>query len=328
MRIAFIYDIRENVFGVGQDGHVTELATELFSASEANGIILALKELGHTVTVIDGAAEFLARLPGLREEVDFVFNEAKGLYGPDRKMAVPALCRIHRIPFLGSDAYAVTLCRNKFHTLAVAALEKVPVPESLLVRSASDAAAWQSYPAIVKPNYESASIGISGKSVVNDAVALRRQVEYVIEEYDQPALVQEFVQGIEVQVSVVGNTPPVPFSPTSLTTAASEANPYGIVRNEDWIGGAVRVEPYAGSSVEPLLRATAVHCFQALGCSDYGRLDFRVTPAGQIRFIEAATHPHITAQSAFAAAAALNGLSFTEMIDLLVSASIQRQSAH
>src|SRR4051812_14462684 len=104
MRVAFVYDVRENVFGIS-NAPVEELATELFSPTQANDLISAIKELGHEVEVIDGAMQFAKQIATLRNTVDFVFNEAKGIFGADRKMALPALCRIHGIPFLGTSAY-------------------------------------------------------------------------------------------------------------------------------------------------------------------------------------------------------------------------------
>lgn len=325
MRIAFIYDICENVLGPSSSELVNELTTELFSASSANDLITALKSLGHTVEVIDGAAEFLRQLPEIATRIDFVFNEAKGLYGPDRKMAVPALCRIHRIPFLGSDAYAVTLARNKFHTCAVAALTGIPIPVTALVLAVDEIPEWTVYPAIVKPNYESASIGITNRSVVASPEELRGQVAHVLETYNQPALIQEFVDGVEVQVSVVGNAPPRVLGTVALVVERGGGNPHGIVRNDDWVRDRVGMTPFDEPAVGGLLREQAVRAFTVLGCSDYARIDFRVDPHGRVYLIEAATHPHITRESSFEMAAMTSGLDFAAMIGELVDVSMRRQ---
>ncbi|HEU4557089.1 MAG TPA: hypothetical protein VFS20_04540, partial [Longimicrobium sp.] len=321
MRTAFIYDIRENVFGVGTDGLVNELTTELFTPGQANDLIVALKSLGHSVEVIDGAAEFLRQLPELGTRVDFVFNEAKGLYGPDRKMAIPTLCRIHGIPFLGSDAYAVTLARNKFHTLAVAALVGIPIPTTALALDAAAIPDWETYPAIVKPNYESSSIGITDRSVVTSPGELRDQVAHVLEIYHQPALIQEFVEGVEIQVPVIGNAPPRALGTVTLVVTRDERNPHGIVRNEDWVEDRVDFVLCEDPTIGAQVRELAVRAFRALGCADYARIDFRIDTRGRAYLIEAATHPDIFQDSSFVMGARSDGLEFVPLIGELVEFS-------
>lgn len=325
MRIAFVYDIRENVLDVGRDGPVEELTSALFSAGEANDLIAALKTLGHTVEVVDGAADFLRQLPEIGTRTDFVFNEARGLYGPDRKMAVPALCRMHGIPFLGSDAYAVTLARHKFHTCAVATLAGIPIPATALALAADAVPEWSIYPAIVKPNYESSSIGITDRSVVGGPRELREQVAHVLETYGQPALIQEFVDGVEVQVPVIGNTLPRALGTMALVVPRTGGNPHGIVRNDDWMEERVRIAPYEDPEVGAWLREQAVRAYAALGCTDYGRIDFRVNPRGRAYLIEAATHPHLTRDLSFAMAAQSSGMDFVGLIGELVNVSLRRQ---
>jgi len=322
MRIGFVYDILENVFPSATALTLTELTTELFSSAQANSLVSGLRHLGHAVSVIDGAAAFTKDVLRYRDELDLVFNEAKGLFGPDRKMIIPALCRIHGIPYLGSDAYAVTLARNKWHTLAVASYAGVVVPESRLVPmgSCNEADQWSSFPAIVKPNFESSSIGISGSSIVTDTVSLRQQVASVHAIYRQAALVQVFVPGLELQVSLIGNKPPQPLAVVSVRPPGDRE----VITNEDWRANTVTISPYRDGMIKEKVVEDARHLFEALTLQDYGRMDFRVTSDAELFFIEASTHPHITPDSAFAVSAELAGFSFTEMLSALLSAAHQR----
>ncbi len=322
MNIGFVYDIMENVFPSATPLPLSELTTELFSSAQANAIIAGLRELGHRICVIDGADAFSRDVLRHREELDLVFNEAKGLFGPDRKMIVPALCRIHGIPYLGSDAYAVTLARNKWHTLAVGSFAGVSVPESLLVPLASQdkARSWTSFPAIVKPNFESSSIGISTASVVMDPPRLLGKILEVHTTYAQAALVQEFIPGIELQIAVVGNRPPRALRGVSLLPPEGQ----DIITNEDWRTNAVTIVPFNDSAIEATAAKHAIRLFEALAFQDYGRMDFRVTPSGALFFIEAATHPHITPDSAFALAAKQQGMTFGVMLKALLAAAQER----
>lgn len=327
MRIGFVYDVLENAFASHREKRIEELTTELFTASQANTILAGLKELGHDVVVIDGAPDFISRLASFGREVDFVFNEAKGLFGPDRKMAVPALCRIHNIPYLGSDAYTVTLARNKWHTLGVAAISGVPIPRSKLFESSDteDEFGWKHYPAIVKPLYESASIGITEASVVNNNRELSRMARRINTTYSQPALVQQFVPGVEVQVSIIGNGSLAVLPLVEVNILDARLGVRQIITNDDWNNGNVIFSPsFLDHALEKRIASLALQTFRALCIRDYGRIDFRVTPDSEVFFIEAATHPHITPGSSFSLAAGLNGLTFCEMLEALLSAALGR----
>lgn len=326
MKIGFVYDILENVLASRQVSPVRELTTELFTSKEANELITGLKHLGHEIVVIDGAKEFSENVMSYRAQIDFVFNEAKGLFGPDRKIAVPTLCRIYGIPYLGSDAYAVTLSRNKWHTLAVASFAGFSVPASILVDSDSFEMLdfWRQFPAIVKPNFESSSIGITDNSIVHDLLELRNQVSTIHERYQQPALVQEFLPGLEIQISVLGNSPPVSLGVVGLTIQDSNGGLRDFVRGEDWLEGRVSFVPFREDPIADKAATIALRLFRALGMQDYGRLDFRVTPSGNLFFIESATHPHILPTSSFAQAAQRCGMSFTAMLGELIAAGLER----
>jgi D-alanine-D-alanine ligase len=326
MKIGFVYDILENVLSSQQDRPIRELTTELFTSKEANELITGLKDLSHEILIIDGAKEFAENVMRYRTLIDFVFNEAKGLFGPDRKMAVPTLCRIYGIPYLGSDAYAVTLSRNKWHTLAVASFAGAAVPASILIEldHLEMLDSWRHYPAIVKPNFESSSIGITDNSIVNDPMALCRQVSSIHERYQQPALVQEFLPGLEIQVSVLGNSPPVSLDVVGLTIQDGNGGLRDFVRGEDWLEGRVTFAPFRDNPIANKAANIALRLFRALGMQDYGRLDFRVTPSGNLFFIESATHPHILPTSSFAQAAQRRGMSFTAMLRELIAASLGR----
>jgi D-alanine-D-alanine ligase len=330
MRIGFVYDILENVLASNRGGGPTEeLATELFTSQQANELIAGLKGLGHEVHVIDGADKFASQVIRYCDELDFVFNEAKGLFGPDRKMVLPALCRIYGIPYLGSDAYAVTLSRNKWHTLGIAAFAGIPIPASQYVesRDLGTLASWRHFPAIVKPNFESASIGISDASVVHDVKTLRSQVSVIHETYLQPALVQEYIPGSELQVSVLGNSHPVSLGVVELQIIDANGRERKVLRSEDWQEGNVSFLPCSAATVADKASDLARVLFRVLGMHDYARLDFRVTPSGDLYFIESATHPHILGESSFTQAARSYGLSFQDMLEKLIAASLERHGS-
>ena len=326
MRMIFVYDVRENLWARSGRREDKELVSELFTASEANAIIKAIKQLGHTVEVVDGAESFRDRIETY-QNTDFVFNEAKGLYGPDRKMLVPALCRVYNIPYLGSDAYTVTLARNKWHTASIARALGVLAPKSQLARTSvgSVTKRWNTFPAIVKPNHESASIGVSSESVVNSAAELQDQVEKVLDTYNQPAIIEEFIAGAEIQVSVIGNEESLRINPSRLYVNGREEDPYFFVRKEDWQRDRVYFKRFALESLPRAVEEATRRLYMALGIRDYGRLDFRLSRDGRPYFIEAATHPHLVPQASFVEAIAGEELTFHDVVGLVLDASFRRQ---
>ncbi|HEX3528061.1 MAG TPA: hypothetical protein VH988_13440 [Thermoanaerobaculia bacterium] len=330
MRIGFVYDVSENVFATTEEGcPIEELKTELFSATQANTLVAAMKQLGHEVIIIDGAKDFAESIATYKKQIDFVFNEAKGLFGIDRKMAVPALCRIYRLPYLGSDAYTVTLARNKWHTLAVAAMCGILVPESALFESEKDPSigGWSLFPAIVKPNFESASIGITDASIVRNTEQLLQQVQRTTSVYQQPALVQQFIMGTEIQVSLVGTRSPIVLPVVEIRTEEFSREGYSFIRNQDWIDDQVDIIPYDREDIGKEAGRLARIIYQHLGIHDYGRVDFRIDLSGRLFFIEAATHPHLTLGCSFQVAAQLHGWLFIDMLSNLIESASQRHAS-
>lgn len=320
MLVAFIYDIDINLFqGVDADV-LSELRTEFFSATEANAIVAAIKAASHEVVIIDGAKKFLEHIGDLAAKVDFIFNEAKGVHGPDRKVLVPALCQALSIAYLGSGAYAMSLTRNKWHTQAVAEAAGIQCPECRFCASTDDAKDWTYFPSIVKPNNESASIGIDERSYVTTSAQLVDRVEYVINTYKQPALVQRFIDGREVQVALLGTDMVEVLGMTEVVNSAST-----FIRRGDWRQNNVGFIPFeATHATKSSLAQMALKLYSTLALSDYGRLDF-ILSRGRAYFIEAATHPHIVPGSSFTLAAAQSGLTFHEMIKVLLESSYRRQ---
>jgi D-alanine-D-alanine ligase len=328
MRIGFVYDISENVFASAEAGLLNELATELFSPSQANAIISALKGLGHETILIDGAREFIAQIHEYKQRVDLVFNESKGLFGPDRKMAVPAMCRIYGIPCLGSDAYTAMLCRNKWHTTAITALCGIAIPVSALATSSADIAGseWNKFPAIIKPNHESASIGLDESSIAYDIGSIEERVEYIVDKYRQAAIVQEFVQGRELQVSLIGTRSPELVGVTEVCLSCAAEREHKFITNEDWKEDRVDFQPCDKRDLPRDLIQTAINIYKSLGIRDYGRIDFIATAEQKAYFLEAATHPHITPGNSFVVAAQRRGWSFEAMISAIISAALHRES--
>jgi len=162
-------------------------------------------------------------------------------------MIVPALCKIHNIPYLGSDAYTVTLARNKFHTAAIVNSLGIKIPKTIIVNSINffNLKKWKIFPAIVKPNYESSSIGLDENSIVINHKSLFKQVEKVINKYKQSVVVQQFIIGKEVQVSIIGNSTLKIIGLVELYLI-NKSGGYEFIKYSDWKDDNVNLIEYNG----------------------------------------------------------------------------------
>jgi D-alanine-D-alanine ligase len=172
---------------------------------------------------------------------------------------------------------------DKFETHEILAAAGVAVPAHVLLRSGEDAAAV-TYPAFVKPICESRSVGISDESVVHDEEELRRRVAFIEREFDQPALVEEFLPGDEYTALVLGNGKTRECLPGLVTVEGKHYKSYRILRSDLRGVGLTRIS-LAGVRTEEA-RRLADDAAEAMGCLDHVRIDMRVDRGGRLRIIE------------------------------------------
>ena len=191
MRLALTYTRRQPA---------AELATpdedaDFEDLSTARAVADALRRDGHAVEVVEYGPAIAGELAQL--QVDLVFNLCEGRIGLNRESIVPAILESLDIPYSGSDPLALGMTQDKSVAKAIAASAMVPtLPASTIDDpSAIDERTTLPFPLFVKPNHEGCSKGIRFDSLVSDTASLRRQVAWVIDEYRQPALVEEFLPG-------------------------------------------------------------------------------------------------------------------------------------
>lgn len=188
-----------------------------------------------------------------------------------------------KIPYIGSDSRTMKAMIDKFETHEILAAAGVAVPSHVLLRSGDDAAAV-AYPAFVKPICESRSVGISDESVVHDAEELRRRIAFIEREFDQPALVEEFLPGDEYTALVLGNGKTRECLPGLVTVEDGHFRNYRILRSDLRGVGLTRIS-LAGKRTEEA-RRLADDAAEAMGCLDHVRIDMRADKGGRLRIIE------------------------------------------
>jgi D-alanine-D-alanine ligase len=189
-----------------------------------------------------------------------------------------------------------------------------------------------SYPVIVKPSREDASVGISDESVVYSLAELRRQVRFIQEEFEQPALVEQYIEGREVNVAIMGNRKPVVLPISEIDFSGLTDDMHKIVSYDaKWMQGTVAFSGTQGicpakvtAEEEALLKDIALRCYRVIGCRDYARVDIRLTRNKTPYVLEVNPNPDISDDAGFARSAMAYGLTFHQVVGKIVDYALER----
>jgi len=273
----------------------------------------AVRRLGHRPVRLGNPHALLAALgKGELPQLDVAMTIAEGYGSRNREAWAPLLLEMAGVPALGSDALTLSTTLDKVWASQRVAAAGVPVPESRVFRSGAAArrfAAGSAFPLFVKPRWEGTAKGIGPTSRVRDGAALVREVERIVRDYRQPALVEEFLPGPEYTVTVVGNAPPRALP--VLQRALEETTRIGLHAVERYRAPAAGwrgVTPgHLDAALEAELGALALRAYVALECLDFSRVDFRLDAAGRPRFLEMNPLPTFAPDGSFGILAELEG---------------------
>jgi len=177
---------------------------DLDSEETIEAISRALASRGHRVTFLEGDTTLYDSVRKLKP--DICFNICEGHFGDGREAQVPALLETLRIPYTGSRVLTLALALDKPMTKRVLTYHELPTPLfQVLEREDEPLDPVMTFPLFVKPSREGTGMGVSGESIVRDESELRAQAVRIFERYNQPALVERFIEGREVTLGVVGN---------------------------------------------------------------------------------------------------------------------------
>ncbi len=237
-----------------------------------------------------------------KERPDLVFNRAEGVRGESRESQVPAFCEMLGIPYVGSGIMTNAIGLDKpttkiileYHGLKTAPFTVLSKPDSPLKRSLK-------YPLILKPSHEGSSIGINWDNVVHNNTELRAKLAEMLETYQQPILVEKYLDGREFSVGFVGNYSNGDI-PTILPILEVDFN--GFPEELGRVLGQKAKSVLDDSSNykcpakidEALKRRIEEHAlmsFKVLNCLDWARMDFRLDTNGELFFLEVNTLPGI-----------------------------------
>ena len=268
---------------------------------------------------------------------DAVFNLCESIHGDNRfESLMPLLMDLANIAYTGTCPFGLSLALRKEKVKDILRGCGVPVARGGLVRSVEDCARMEiAFPAIVKPAREDASVGICCASVTHNQAALEARVAYVLDNYRQPALVEEFIEGREIYVSILErvDADPMVFPFFEIDFSDMPSDRPNIVSFEGkWVEDSLEYKgtrPVRCEGLPPDLRAlvakTALAAFRAVGLRDYGRMDFRLSPAGVPYVIDVNPNCDLSdLAGGYSRAAKAAGLSYKELILRIVELALTR----
>jgi D-alanine-D-alanine ligase len=279
------------------------------------------------VTVVDAGPLLLERLS--RAKADVIFNLATGLNSKKDQANIAAMLELSGVPFTGSTCHAHILGLHKHLAKMMMGLHGIPTPRFRVVTDPSvsplELASGLDFPVIVKPAAEGSSAGISRESVALDPESAVLQVRRLYGQFGPAILVEEFIDGREFTVGLVG----YPY-PAALPVEEIVFQEAGILTYDVKTRDSVRPVCPANIPEEQAceLQDLAKRTFRAIGCRDLARVDIRVSRDGKPYVLEINTLPGLMpGYSEMARMAEQTGMAYAELVRRVLDGALFRRSA-
>ena len=331
MKILILFDVAHRMDPV--ETLSPERLKEEQRPTEAD-VMESLLRLGHTVetlAVFDNVTHIVEKLQTCLPDV--VFNLSESFHqNRAHEPNIPALLELMKVRYTGSGPDALLLCKDKAITKKVLAYHRVRVPGFVVSHRQSPLRRLKrfKFPAFVKPRYEESSDGISKASFARDEREAIERAQFIHQKFDCDALIEEYIEGRELYISVLGGRRLTVFPPRevffdNMPADAPRFATYHAKWNDAYrqkwgiTNGAARELPAA---VERDLRKIARNVYGWMKIRGCGRLDVRLTPKGEIFVIEANPNPSLSQDEDFAQSAAAAGMDYDALITAILSLAI------
>ncbi len=292
--------------------------------TDVEEITLVLRRAGHRTlsVVVDGAPTCLKRLASV--DADLIFNLVEG-FGDDntKEPHVAAYYDLLGLRYTGSGLRGLSLAMDKALTKKVLAFHRVKTPKFATVfRGRLDWAHDIDFPVIVKPVREDGSIGIGFSALAGSIKELMERIDQLHADFNHPVLIEQYIDGREIYVGVIGNARAEAFPPVELDLSHLPKGTPRIASNEvkwqegtrAYRGSKVRIPHDLPQDVAKTIQQAALTAFQALQLRDYARFDFRITPDNKVYLIEANPNPYLYSGAEFIKGARASGRTHPETI--------------
>jgi D-alanine-D-alanine ligase len=301
---------------------------EYDSESTVCAVVEALKEAGHQVVCIEGNERFLETIHHV--PIDIAFNMCEGICGESRESHIPAILEMLGIPYTGSGVLSLALSLDKPAAKRMFEYSGVNTPQfEVFPPGVTPIGTSLKFPCFVKPAHEGSSMGITPSSRVDNEFDLVKEVARIHRLYKQEALVEEYIDGRELTVGILGNEDPI-FLPIMEINFDPCPDPhkgiYSRLFKAKWSDDLFYLCPAPLSEeVEYGLRSLALSAFHALGCRDVARVDIRIDRSGSMHVLEVNPLPGLSpGYSDLPRMAEAGGIDYVTLVNMILNNAIER----
>ena len=294
----------------------------------------AITKLGHEPLMyeLDGTQKSLLGLA--RVDGDVVFNLAESFADDDTAdFKIAAFLELLGKKYTGTGTHGLMLAQDKAVAKKIFAFHGILTPVfAKCFRGRLDFSHDLQFPVIVKPAREDGSIGIEFSAVVTSIRELMERMDWLHANFDSPVLIEEYIEGREMYVGVIGNDNPEALSVVELDLSKlPDGTPRIAAAEVKWGKGTQAYRDTKSAIATDLpeetvlaLHQTAVAAYQALELRDYGRVDMRLQPDGRVQVIEVNPNPWLSSRAEFAMAARKSGRTYLRLIEEIIDLALAR----
>lgn len=324
IKVGIVYNLKKGVHSDAPDAEA-----ELDHITTVEAMQAALTAGGYEAVLLEADQHLTERL-GI-EKPDIVFNIAEGLNGRGREAQVPAMLSFLSIPYTGSDETTLCVALDKMLTKQILSVHHVRTPHAVVaINGKLPHGKALNYPVIVKPNCEGSSKGISDVSIASSKEELQALLKRANALYHEDMLVEEYIEGREFTVGILGNGPDAKvFPPMEIlykmpTQGDFHVYSYNVKQDYEKYVSYECPAKLTPKQMDEMVK-TARKVFVTLGCRDFTRVDFRMDKDGGIYFIEVNPLPGLAPHySDYPMLAEFSGVPYETLVQGVLKAALKR----
>lgn len=286
----------------------------------------AFRSLGHETIRVKSLTDLLKLLQDKESHCDLVYNTMEGISSRNREGLAPSLLEIFHVPYMGTDAFGLSLTLNKHLTKIIAENYGIAIPKSTIINPCDSIDTIRErikdipLPHMIKPNYEGNSSGISRCVGMDESITT---IFWLAKQYKSEILCEEFIFGKELTIPFIGND----FNSamwTITTVDVQDSDDFWLDKNWKTIGDYRNIIFTVPKETRERISYAVSTLFHVLGCKDYCRFDFRLSMDGCPYFIEANPLPALFKGGSFDVMGQEHGMDFNETLKKILHTSLDR----
>lgn len=324
MKIGIAYDTPD-MYNLGKEN---ELHFDFAELASINILKHEIESLGYEVELLGNTDRVIQQIKESIFSCDLVYNTVEGIHSRNREGLLPSLLESCHIPYIGTDAFGLSLSLDKAMTKVLAKHLGILTPDFYVAspylsnQDICKGLAALKCPVILKPNFEGNSSGISVCKTCEEACL---RVLNMSAKYQTAILCEEFILGKEITVPVIGNDPEQMIYGVT-TVNIQKSDDFWLDVNAKMFGDYHNVLLELSCQIADQYRDICARLFRAIGCCDFARFDFRMTKDNQIYFIEVNPLPALFRGGSFDIVAQKYGYTFAQMLERIISEACSRQA--